>query len=231
MSLSDTKIVPGASAFAINTDVSVGLVLAIAGGVFLSGAQYYRNAPNVQLTLTASATNYVEMSDPGVISSNTTGFTAGYTQLYIVTTDASGVTGIADFRSIPSTTNSLDGTNVANSANVSLVGAIPIVFRIDLAAGALADTDVIMTNKVRVIDAYLILRGAGVASTTLTVKNGASAITNAMAASGSDQALVRATTIDDAAYEIAAAGTLRVTSATGATQPAATVYVTAIRVP
>jgi hypothetical protein len=40
------------------------------------------------------------------------------------------------------------------------------------------------------------------------VKNGASAITNAMAASGSDQALVRAATIDDAAYEIAAGGTL-----------------------
>src|SRR5207244_393511 len=56
------------------------------------------------------------------------------------------------------------------------------------------------------------------------------AITSAMAGSGSDTALVRATTIDDANWEIAAAGTLRVTSAVGATQPACTVYVTCIRV-
>jgi len=124
----------------------------------------------------------------------------------------------------------LDAANAANVANVNVIGGIPVVFRIDLAAGALGNTDVVMTHKVRVIDAHLILRGAGVATTTLQVKNGTSAITDAMAASGSDQALVRAASIDDAAYEIAAGGTLRVTSATGATQPAATVYVTALRV-
>jgi len=125
---------------------------------------------------------------------------------------------------------SRDATIAAVVADKNVIGGIPVVFRIDLAAGALADTDVIMTHKVRVIDAYLVLRGAGVATTTLQVKNTASAITNAMAASGSDQALVRCATIDDANYEIAAAGTLRVTSATGASQPAATVYVTALRV-
>lgn len=112
----------------------------------------------------------------------------------------------------------------------NIVGGATVLHRIDLAAGALADTDVVLTNKTRVIDAFLILRGAGVATTTLQVKNGASAITNAMAASGSDQALVRAATIDDAAWEIAAGGTLRVTSATGASQPAATVYVIGHRV-
>ncbi len=74
------------------------------------------------------------------------------------------------------------------------------------------------------------LRGAGVSSTTLTVKNGTTAITDTMAASGADKALVRAATIDDASWEVAAGGTLRVTSATGATQPAATVFVRAIRV-
>jgi hypothetical protein len=140
-----------------------------------------------------------------------------------ITIDANGVAAIG--------AQKIDGVNVKSNANVNVVGSIPLVFRIDLAAGALADTDVVMTHKVRVIDAFLILRGAGVSTTTLQVKNGASAITNAMAASGSDQALVRAATIDDAAYEIAAAGTLRVTSATGASQPAATVYVTAVRVP
>lgn len=118
----------------------------------------------------------------------------------------------------------------ATTGNASIVGASPVVHRIDLAAGALADTDVVLTYKTRVIDAFLILRGAGVSTTTLQVKNGTSAITDAMAASGNDQAVVRAASIDDAAYEIAAGGTLRVTSATGASQPTATVYVIGLRV-
>lgn len=124
----------------------------------------------------------------------------------------------------------LDGTATKVVADDNVIGGIPVIHRIDLAAGALADTDVTLTHKTRVIDAWLILRGAGVATTTLQVKNGANAITDAMAASGSDKALVRAATIDDAYHEIAAAGTLRVTSATGATQPDATVYVLGIRV-
>jgi hypothetical protein len=116
-------------------------------------------------------------------------------------------------------------------ANANVIGGIPVLHRIDIAAGALADTDVILTHKTRVIDVWHVLRGAGVSSTTLTVKNGATAITNAMAASGSDKDLVRCTSLDDAQWEIAAGGTLRVTSATGATQPDATVYVLGHRVP
>lgn len=124
----------------------------------------------------------------------------------------------------------IDGGLSKNLGDASVLGGIPVLFRIDIAAGALASKDTVLTNKMRIIDAFLILRGAGVSTTTLTVLNSASAITNAMAASGSDQALVRATTIDDAAWEIAAGGTLRVQSLTGASQPAATVYVWAIPV-
>ncbi len=125
---------------------------------------------------------------------------------------------------------SLNDSAVATVAESQVLGGLPVVYMIPLTAGALADTDVVVTHKVRVIDAYLILRGTGVANTTLQVKNGSTAISNAMAASGSDTALIRAANIDDAAYEIAAAGTLRVTSATGATQPAALVVVTCVRV-
>ncbi len=115
-------------------------------------------------------------------------------------------------------------------ANANVVGGVPVVYRVDIVAGATGNTDVVLTNKTRVIDAWLILRGAGVATTTLQVKNGSNAITDAMAASGSDKAIVHAASIDDAYYEIAAAGTLRVTSATGASQPDATVYVWGILV-
>ena len=123
-----------------------------------------------------------------------------------------------------------DGTIAKVVAESNVIGGLPLTFMIPIAAGALGNTDVVMTHKVRVLDAYLILKGAGVATTTLQVFNGANAITDVMAASGSDTDLVRAANIDDANYEIAAAGTLRVTSATGATQPAALVVMTAVRV-
>ncbi len=135
-----------------------------------------------------------------------------------------------EFGLIDTEINALTGTNAKVVAESNVIGGMPLTFMIPIVAGALGNTDVVMTHKVRVIDAYLILRGAGVADTTLQVFNGANAITDAMAASGSDTAIVRATTINDANYAIAAAGTLRVTSATGATQPAALVVVTALRV-
>ena len=125
---------------------------------------------------------------------------------------------------------SLTGTQVATVAESNVIGGIPLIFEIPVVAGALGNTDITVTHKIRVLDAKVILRGAGVSSTTLQVKNGTNAITDAMAASGSDKAVVRNTQIDDAYYEIAAAGTLRVTSATGATQPDALVVVTAVRV-
>lgn len=115
-------------------------------------------------------------------------------------------------------------------ADKNVIGGIPVIHRINITAGSIGNTDITLTHKTHVADVWLVLKGAGVETTTLQVKNGANAITDAMAASGSDQALVRAASIDDAYNEIAAGGTLRVTSATGATQPAAVVYVLGFRV-
>lgn len=126
--------------------------------------------------------------------------------------------------------NTLDGTVVKSVAAANVIGGIPLLFVFTLSAGALAANAIVTTHKIRVLDAYLILQGAGVANTTITIQSGSTAISNAMAASGSDQALVRATTMDDAAWEIAAGGSLTAESKTGATQPACTVYVRAMRV-
>lgn len=125
---------------------------------------------------------------------------------------------------------SLDGTVAAVSAFDAVIGALPLLFRITIAAGALAAKNVVMTHKVRVLDAFVVLEGAGVANTVLVVGNGATAITDTMAVSGAQKALVRAATIDSAAQDIAAAGSLRVTTSVGATQPACSVYVWAVRV-
>ena len=47
---------------------------------------------------TASTTNYVEATRAGVVSKNTTGFTAGAIPLYSVVTDAASVTSYTDYR-------------------------------------------------------------------------------------------------------------------------------------
>lgn len=143
------------------------------------------------------------------------------------------VSGTDDINTAGVTCTSLTCTGNITPGTVAddnVVGGMPVIHRIDLAAGANADTDVTLTNKTRVIDAWIVLTGAGVTSATYQVKNGANAITDEMAASGSDTALVRAATINDANHEIAAAGTLRITGANGATQPAATCYVMGILV-
>lgn len=124
----------------------------------------------------------------------------------------------------------LDGTAAKVVADDNVIGGIPLVHRVDLAAGALASTDVVLTHKTRVIDAWVVLTGAGVATTIVTIKNTADAITDGMDVSGSDTDLVRAANIDDAHHEIAAGGKLRVQTETGATQPDCTVYVLGVRV-
>ncbi len=126
----------------------------------------------------------------------------------------------------------LDGTPVKNVANANVIGGIPVVHRIDTAGGATANTDVTLTHKTRVLDAWVVLRGTGTASDTVQITDGTNAITDAMAVSGADTSVVRAGTIDDAYHEVAAAGTLRVTETDGGgnDSPACSVYVLGVRV-
>lgn len=53
---------------------------------------------NGTVTLTASMTNYVEATRAGVVSKNTTGFTAGQIPLYQIVAGAATVTSYTDFR-------------------------------------------------------------------------------------------------------------------------------------
>jgi len=120
---------------------------------------------------------------------------------------------------------------VANLAELDVIGGVPVIFLTTIVAGALGNTDIVVTHKIRVLDCFIILRGAGISTTTLQLWKGATAaISSLLAASGSDQAVVRTASIDDAYYEIAAGGTLRWTSATGASQPNALAVVIAVRV-
>ena len=123
--------------------------------------------------------------------------------------------------------NTLDGTVVASVADANVIGGVPVVFRIT-AATLTGDVDVVMTHKVRVLDVWCVaVGGAGGAGDTIVVKNGATAITDAIDMNVADKVVVRAGTIDDAQYEIDAAADLTVTGASAVT---CEVYVLAVRV-
>lgn len=114
-------------------------------------------------------------------------------------------------------------------ANLNAVGGLPVLFRIDIPdVGAPTNYDITVTKKVRVIDFWFINVGAAAHNTndTLQLLNGASAITAAIPKTNVVNGVVRATTMDSTATDIANGGTLRVT-ATKATNIAAQCYVLA----
>jgi hypothetical protein len=88
------------------------------------------------------------------------------------------------------------------------------------------DIDVTMSEKFEVIDAICIKRAGAGAANTMQVKNGSTAISDAMACAV-DNAVTRAASIDDAGgvNVIAAGGTLRVTATKAAGTRTAQVFV------
>lgn len=149
---------------------------------------------------------------------------AGTIDVYV--SEASGISQLA--------AGSLVGTLVANVANANVIGGIPVVHRIDIAGGAAGNTDVLLTHKTRIIDVWAVhTAGAGEANDTIQLFNGAGAISDAMDWSGADTLIVRAGAINDANHEVAAGGTLRVTTTdndAGGDVGAGIVYVLGIRV-
>lgn len=120
----------------------------------------------------------------------------------------------------------------ANVADANTLGAVPVLHRVDVPAGTTGDIDVTLVHKTRVIRVWLIKRSAaGGGAGTIQVKNGATAITDAISIDIADQAFAQAATYDDAAWEIAASGTLRVTrTRTASTDETCSVYVEGHRV-
>ena len=116
--------------------------------------------------------------------------------------------------------------NVANTATSGVGMAYTVTIAVPDAAG---DVDVTIPYKSEVIDVQTLKRGgAGGAGDTLTIKNLATAITNAISLNTADNTRTHATTIDDATSTISAAGTLRATAAK-ASDCECTVIVTLVR--
>ena len=95
------------------------------GGVMLVDGVLTAIANNAAaLALTASATNYIEATRAGVVSKNTTAFTAGAIPLYTVVTGASTVTIYTDWREVvPPRHLTSNAAVTLTSADVTLTAA------------------------------------------------------------------------------------------------------------
>lgn len=86
-----------ATAFGRNATTTTGLTWGYYGAtIMVDGAA--TQIANGTVSLTGSATNYVEADRSGTVSANTTGFTAGRTPLYTVVTGSSTITSYTDHR-------------------------------------------------------------------------------------------------------------------------------------
>lgn len=129
--------------------------------------------------------------------------------------------------------NSLVGTQVGSAADANVIGAIPVLHRIDIADGVTGDVDVVLTHKTKITDVWVVnnVTTAGGVANTYTVKNGTNAISDAMSVDGKAQyAVIRCASLDLSKADIAAAGTLRVTRTKAGGTIGATVYVLGVRV-
>jgi len=79
-------------------DTSLGLTFNVYGGNMFSSAGAVIAVANATLTLTNTATNYVEIDQAGTISSNTSAFTVGSTKLYTAVCAGGLVTSYTDHR-------------------------------------------------------------------------------------------------------------------------------------
>jgi hypothetical protein len=162
------------------------------------------------------------------------GLTGGGTSGAVTMTVAANADGTITVNAddIQVTPASLVGTSVAVNAAANVIGSIPVVHRITVPAGTTGDVDVVLTHKTFVTDVMLIkTTAAGGGAGTITVKNGATAITDAMSIDIADKVIARAGTIDDASNAIAAAGTLRVTrTRTASSDESCIVLVSGMRV-
>jgi hypothetical protein len=101
---------------------SSGLAWAYYGGkVCIAGV--ITSISNGSVTLSASATNYVEAHpDTGAVSKNTTAFTPGYMPLYSVVTGSATVTSYTDKRALSLATNATLAKSLSD-ANTTLTQA------------------------------------------------------------------------------------------------------------
>ena len=86
-------------AFSQEADTTTGLTFGYYGGSVYNGSTNVVTAAGT-IALTASATNYVEVDNAGVVHANTVSFTAGRLPLYTVVTSSGAITTVTNSKTL-----------------------------------------------------------------------------------------------------------------------------------
>lgn len=114
--------------FAQDDDTTTGLTFGYDAGRLFNGESIVSVSAGT-LALSASATNYVEVSRGGVVSKNTTGFTTGSVPLYQIVTGASSITTVTNKKTLLSVLSS--NTKLARvQAQIATVSATTAMWRL-----------------------------------------------------------------------------------------------------
>lgn len=119
-------------------------------------------------------------------------------------------------------------SKVATYVPEDVIAGMPVLHVFSMAGGATATRTIATSQKITVVDAWVVLKGLGTAGDTIEVKNAAgTAITDAIDINDADKTISRAGTIDDAQRVVAAAANLQCTETDGGgnDSPACDVYV------
>lgn len=154
--------------FGYKPATTTGLIFGYYGGEMLVDG-VLTNIADSTLTLTASVTNYVEATRAGVVSKNSTGFTAGQTPLYEVTTDTGSITAINDRRIANAPVTGLLALSVAGAGDIILTAAQARADILNLTGALTGNRNVIVPDAVQRRLAYNNTSGAY----SLTVKTAA----------------------------------------------------------
>jgi hypothetical protein len=113
---------------AIDHEGTSGLTLSVFGGNVVVGGVVTTLSNQTALSLTNSATNYVELDPAGTATTsgiriNTSGWTAGYLPLWSIVTSGGAISTYADERPWLATVNPRAVVNMASNANKTLTQA------------------------------------------------------------------------------------------------------------
>jgi hypothetical protein len=136
-----------AALFGCDAANTTGLTFGYYGGVmFVDGAVTAISSGTVMLT--ASQTNYVEATYAGVVSANTTAFTAGRIPLYTIATGTSSISSVTPARAFVEPSYITQNAAVTiNSADVTLTAAQARCRFITLTGTLTGDRNLIVPNR------------------------------------------------------------------------------------
>lgn len=191
----------------------------------MAGYGFRRDLANSRLKIEVGGTEAMRLTAAGAVTLYGGALTinsGGLTVTGTVTLPAATIASTA--------IKNINGSHITTTADVNILGGPALLFRITtVGTGAGETINVTMAQKIRVVDVWVKPNATGAGADSITVQSTGNAISNAIAL-GAANTIVRAANLNDANWDIASAGVLRIVQADGDNNPVTDVYVLGLRV-